>query len=591
MNPLRAGRALAASAVSVCLIACGGSQNHSGGGGAGGVTSSTGSGGTMGTGGSGSGTTSTPIQGMFAAGISVTDVEVNQGVGIAVVTAGALVAPADRTAPIIGQRHGLVRVSWALDSGFSPRDIEAQVTLTDSQGKSTLLQQTRMVSGPPDPTQLDGTFHWDVDGSIDRRRHHLLGRAARGLGERQRPAGRGALPPERRRGPGRRRRSDEAQGRDPARRRHGLLDREFPGARRQRSGHHQRPALEPVSHQRARGHLSRAGDAPGLGLLGRSRDRRRDQRDARRRRQERRRRGRRVLSRDLREPEPGSLRHRRLFVAGHGRQHRGRSGGVLGRLPELRGDERCLRPRHPQQRGPRGRPHPWAATPLGGLELSALRSGSAELRASERVRLRRLPRAAPLLRVDEGEPVRAPGGRPLPAHGERPGLAHPAHEQPRRQQRPARRHLSVRRQVGELSREPERHDGLRLSVLDQRVHLRGAGHAHPGARRGRGGRRAQAAHPPGRLPARRQRAVAGEVPADRDDPPGRREEPGAPQSAGGLAGSARRPQAERRGRRRRRDHPPARRGSRRDARGGPWDRRREGVRGASCRAAQALRAQ
>ncbi len=130
------------------------------------MTSSTGSGGHRGTGGSGSGTTSTPIQGMFAAGIKVTDVEVNQGVGIAVVTAGALVSPSDRTAPIIGQRHGMVRVSWALDTGFAPRDIEARVTLTDSQGKSTLLQQTKTVSGPPDPTQLDGTFHWDVDGSM-----------------------------------------------------------------------------------------------------------------------------------------------------------------------------------------------------------------------------------------------------------------------------------------------------------------------------------------------------------------------------------------------------------------------------------------
>lgn len=169
MYLLRARRALAASAVSLCLVSCAGSSDHPGQGGAGGATSDGGT--TTGKGGSSSGlgggsSSGMPAQGAFAKGMSVTDVEVNQGVGIAVVTAGALVAKADRTAPIVGQRHGMVRVSWALEAGFAPRDIEAQVTLTDGKGKSTILTQTKMVSGPPDLTRLDGTFHWDIDGSM-----------------------------------------------------------------------------------------------------------------------------------------------------------------------------------------------------------------------------------------------------------------------------------------------------------------------------------------------------------------------------------------------------------------------------------------
>lgn len=92
-----------------------------------------------------------------AGGIRVTDVEVNQAVGILVASDGTEVS--QRVAPIIGGRDALVRVAYALDPSFSPREIEARIYIGDDA-----YVDTRSVSGPGDWTNFGGTFSVVVPG-------------------------------------------------------------------------------------------------------------------------------------------------------------------------------------------------------------------------------------------------------------------------------------------------------------------------------------------------------------------------------------------------------------------------------------------
>ena len=95
-----------------------------------------------------------------AGGIRVTNVEVNQGVGILVGSDGAPLTANQRVAPIIGGRDALVRVDYSLDPSFTNREIEARVFLG-----STAYVDQRSITGPSDWSSLEGTFVVRVDGA------------------------------------------------------------------------------------------------------------------------------------------------------------------------------------------------------------------------------------------------------------------------------------------------------------------------------------------------------------------------------------------------------------------------------------------
>lgn len=99
-----------------------------------------------------------PDEGVFAAGVSIDRVEINQGVGIEIAAGGQMLPSSSWVAPLIGGRPGLIRVLWSTDASFSPREVLARVTLEHSDGTSTQFEQTRTIAGPPDPGSLDGTF-------------------------------------------------------------------------------------------------------------------------------------------------------------------------------------------------------------------------------------------------------------------------------------------------------------------------------------------------------------------------------------------------------------------------------------------------
>jgi hypothetical protein len=82
---------------------------------------------------------------------------VNQAVGILVASDGNEVS--QRVAPIISGRDALVRIGYALDPSFTPREIEARVHI----GNDAFVD-TRSVNGPGDWNNYGGTFSVVVPG-------------------------------------------------------------------------------------------------------------------------------------------------------------------------------------------------------------------------------------------------------------------------------------------------------------------------------------------------------------------------------------------------------------------------------------------
>ncbi|MEM7153492.1 MAG: hypothetical protein AAF799_11670 [Myxococcota bacterium] len=98
-----------------------------------------------------------------ASDIRVALVEVNQGVAIPIARDQAWVGPADRNSPLVGGRDTLLRVSWELDpNAWTPRPIEARLTLTDAADDTIVRSQVLDIDGPAELGRLDGAFYFDI---------------------------------------------------------------------------------------------------------------------------------------------------------------------------------------------------------------------------------------------------------------------------------------------------------------------------------------------------------------------------------------------------------------------------------------------
>jgi hypothetical protein len=97
-----------------------------------------------------------------AAGIRIDEVTINQGVEIPIVQGGVFLEESERVAPVIGNRPALVRAFWSLEDGFEPRELEAHLVFTYEDGTTKVMNDTRMVSGPPNPNSYNGGFTWGV---------------------------------------------------------------------------------------------------------------------------------------------------------------------------------------------------------------------------------------------------------------------------------------------------------------------------------------------------------------------------------------------------------------------------------------------
>ena len=102
-----------------------------------------------------------PDEGTLAEGIAIDSVEINQGVGIQIASGGQMLGANSWEAPLIGDRPGLMQVTWSLGPSFVPRPILARVTLTHADQSVDQFEQTLTISGPPTEGFLDGSFSFE----------------------------------------------------------------------------------------------------------------------------------------------------------------------------------------------------------------------------------------------------------------------------------------------------------------------------------------------------------------------------------------------------------------------------------------------
>jgi hypothetical protein len=114
-------------------------------------------GGSGGAGGSDAGT-GVPARG----NIMLPKVVISQGVEIAIVKDGALVAPASRNASLISKRAALVQGFWTVPSGWTARPILGKLYLQYTDNTETVLENTVAVSGAPVAGDRSKTFSWLV---------------------------------------------------------------------------------------------------------------------------------------------------------------------------------------------------------------------------------------------------------------------------------------------------------------------------------------------------------------------------------------------------------------------------------------------
>lgn len=97
----------------------------------------------------------------LAVGIAWDSIEMNQGVLIEVVRDGGYLDASQRNAELIAGRPTLVRGFWTLASDFAPRSLEARLLVQDGDDVQ-VFSDVRDVAGPPDRTQLEGGFLWEI---------------------------------------------------------------------------------------------------------------------------------------------------------------------------------------------------------------------------------------------------------------------------------------------------------------------------------------------------------------------------------------------------------------------------------------------
>ena len=98
-----------------------------------------------------------------ARGISITQVEANQGVGIPIGLDGAWVDGPSRNTRLLSGRSTLVRLHHELAEGWIPREVEARLRLTDGAGTSLVYTAVEMIDADSDPGKLSGSFTFELD--------------------------------------------------------------------------------------------------------------------------------------------------------------------------------------------------------------------------------------------------------------------------------------------------------------------------------------------------------------------------------------------------------------------------------------------
>ncbi len=102
-----------------------------------------------------------PPDSELARDIAWSSVEMNQGVVIEVVRDGAYLSSTQRNADLIAGRPTLVRGFWTLGTGFAPRQLDGRLIVRNGADEQ-VFSNVRSVNGPPDTSDLDGGFKWEI---------------------------------------------------------------------------------------------------------------------------------------------------------------------------------------------------------------------------------------------------------------------------------------------------------------------------------------------------------------------------------------------------------------------------------------------
>lgn len=106
--------------------------------------------------------TTAPFEAGPARGIQIVEVEANPGVSVQISIGGDWVDGSSRQARLPRDRDTLIRVQFEVDSNWIARDIEARLTLEQSDGTSETLSQTKLIEENSNPNFVDSGFYWGL---------------------------------------------------------------------------------------------------------------------------------------------------------------------------------------------------------------------------------------------------------------------------------------------------------------------------------------------------------------------------------------------------------------------------------------------
>jgi hypothetical protein len=97
-----------------------------------------------------------------ASGISILEVEINQGTRVAIGVGGDWIDESERSGYLIASRDSLMRIHYAVEPGWVPREIEARLTLELPDGSSKSFSDLRLIEGDSTRENFYGPFYFGL---------------------------------------------------------------------------------------------------------------------------------------------------------------------------------------------------------------------------------------------------------------------------------------------------------------------------------------------------------------------------------------------------------------------------------------------
>jgi hypothetical protein len=107
-------------------------------------------------------TTTGGSDGQVALGISIVNIEANQGTGEDIALGANAAGPGDRDIRLLAGRNTLIRANVAVDSGWVEREIRGKLTYQIAGGETRVQEQVVLISGDSDEGILTTSFYFGL---------------------------------------------------------------------------------------------------------------------------------------------------------------------------------------------------------------------------------------------------------------------------------------------------------------------------------------------------------------------------------------------------------------------------------------------